>query len=217
MLTKKEWLTALTAREGQSRLAAFQKGRVAICGLGGLGSRVAELLTRAGVGYLRLVDFDRIEATNLNRQLFFMDQLGKYKADALGETLLRITPYVTLDIRKEKITPHTLPVLLGGVDVIVEALDLPGEKAMLTNGVREQFPDCAFVAASGMAGLGSGNALKIRKISRNFYLCGDGTNGVEEQDGLYGARVTLCAAQEALTVLQILCEETVRIVERGEE
>lgn len=217
MLDKKEWLDALAAREGKSRLAAFQNGRVAICGLGGLGSRVAELLTRAGVGYLRLVDFDRIEATNLNRQLFFMDQLEKYKADALAETLQRITPYVKLDVRKEKITSDTLPVLLGGMDVIVEAFDLPEEKAMLTNGVRELFPDCAFVAASGMAGLGSGNALKIRRVSCNFYLCGDGTSEIKEQNGLYGARVTLCAAQEALTVLQILCGETARILERGEE
>ncbi len=212
MLDKKAWMDALAAREGESRLAAFQKGRVAICGLGGLGSRVAELLTRAGVGYLRLIDFDCIEPTNLNRQLFFMDQLGKCKADALAETLQRITPHVTLDVQKEKITSDTLPVLLGGVDVIVEALDLPTEKAMLTNGVREHFSNCAYVAASGMAGLGSGNALKIRKISRNFYLCGDGSHGVEEQDGLYGARVTLCAAQEALTVLQILCGETARIL-----
>ena len=87
MLTKKEWLQALADREGWERLSKFQQGSVLICGLGGLGSRVAELLTRAGVGHLRLVDFDVLEATNLNRQLYGMAQLGEYKAKALEENL----------------------------------------------------------------------------------------------------------------------------------
>ena len=67
-ISKEAWLSALIERHGAARQEKFSRGRVAICGLGGLGSRVAELLTRAGVGYLRLIDFDRLEATNLNRQ-----------------------------------------------------------------------------------------------------------------------------------------------------
>ena len=84
-LSREEWLSALAERHGAVRQEKFSRGRVAICGLGGLGSRVAELLTRAGVGYLRLIDFDRLEATNLNRQWYFMEQLGRYKAEALAE------------------------------------------------------------------------------------------------------------------------------------
>ncbi|WP_303814901.1 sulfur carrier protein ThiS adenylyltransferase ThiF [Acidaminococcus timonensis] len=208
MLTKEEWTEALVSRHGKTRQEKFARGRVVICGLGGLGSRVAELLTRAGVGYLRLVDFDRLEPTNLNRQFYFADQLGQYKADALAENLKRISPYTELEIHKEKVTEENLPALLRGVDVIVEAFDAPAAKALLVNGARETSPSVPLVAASGMAGLSSGNSMEIRSLSPFFYLCGDGTTGIEAGDGLYGARVALCAAQEALVVLQLLAGKT---------
>lgn len=204
MLTKKEWLQALADREGWERLNKFQQGSVLICGLGGLGSRVAELLTRAGVGHLRLVDFDVLEATNLNRQLYGMAQLGEYKAKALEENLRWITPYVDLDVRVDKVRSENLPALVRGMDVVVEAFDNPAAKAMLVNFVRERYPRLPLVAASGMAGFGSGNDVQVRQLSRNFYLCGDRVTGLDKGDGLYGARVALCASQQALVVLQIL-------------
>lgn len=204
MLTKEEWTEALVSRHGATRQEQFARGRVVICGLGGLGSRVAELLTRAGVGYLRLVDFDKLEPTNLNRQFYFQDQLGRYKADALAENLRRISPYTELEIHKEKVTENNLPALLTGVDVIVEAFDAPAAKALLVNGARETSPSVPLVAASGMAGLGSGNSMEIHALSPFFYLCGDRKTGIEAGDGLYGARVAICAAQEALVVLQLL-------------
>jgi len=208
MLTKEEWTEALVSRHGKSRQERFARGRVVICGLGGLGSRVAELLTRAGVGYLRLVDFDKLEPTNLNRQFYFADQLGRYKADALAENLKRISPYTELEIHKENVTEQNLPALLRGVDVIVEAFDAPAAKALLVNGARETSPSVPLVAASGMAGLSSGNSMEIRSLSPFFYLCGDGTTGIEAGDGLYGARVAICAAQETLVVLQLLAGKT---------
>ena len=208
MLTKEEGTEALVSRHGKSRQERFARGRVVICGLGGLGSRVAELLTRAGVGYLRLVDFDKLEPTNLNRQFYFADQLGRYKADALAENLKRISPYTELEIHKENVTEQNLPALLRGVDVIVEAFDAPAAKALLVNGARETSPSVPLVAASGMAGLNSGNSMEIRSLSPFFYLCGDGTTGIEAGDGLYGARVAICAAQEALVVLQLLAGKT---------
>lgn len=208
MLTREEWLEALVSRHGAPRQEKFIRGRVVICGLGGLGSRVAELLTRAGVGYLRLVDFDRLEPTNLNRQFYFQDQLGDYKAEALAANLRRISPYTELELHTEKLTEDNLPALIEGVDVIVEAFDAPAAKALLVNGARETSPSVPLVAASGMAGLDSGNQLHIRSVSPGFYLCGDGTTGIEAGDGLYGARVALCAAQEALVVLQLLAGKT---------
>ena len=152
MLTKEEWLQALADREGWARLRKFQQGSVLICGLGGLGSRVAELLTRAGVGHLRLVDFDVLEATNLNRQLYGMEQLGQYKAKALKENLCWITPYMNLEVRVDKVTEDNLPDLVRDMDVVVEAFDNPAAKALLVNFVRERYPALPLVAASGMAG-----------------------------------------------------------------
>ena len=211
-ISKEAWLSALIERHGAARQEKFSRGRVAICGLGGLGSRVAELLTRAGVGYLRLIDFDRLEATNLNRQWYFMEQLGMYKAEALADNLRRITPYAELDVHTVRITEDNLASLLADVDVIVEAFDNATCKAMLVNGVREQFPRCHLVAASGMAGFASANAMRVRRLSENFYLCGDGRSAAEAGDGLYGARVNICSAQEALVVLQLLAGESVNIV-----
>lgn len=211
-ISKEAWLSALIERHGAARQENFSRGRVAICGLGGLGSRVAELLTRAGVGYLRLIDFDRLEATNLNRQWYFMEQLGRYKAEALADNLRRITPYAELDVHTVRITEDNLASLLADVDVIVEAFDNATCKAMLVNGVREQFPRCHLVAASGMAGFASANAMRVRRLSENFYLCGDGRSAADAGDGLYGARVNICSAQEALVVLQLLAGESVNIV-----
>lgn len=211
-ISKEAWLSALIERHGAARQEKFSRGRVAICGLGGLGSRVAELLTRAGVGYLRLIDFDRLEATNLNRQWYFMEQLGRYKAEALADNLRRITPYAELDVHTVRITEDNLASLLADVDVIVEAFDNATCKAMLVNGVREQFPRCHLVAASGMAGFASANAMRVRRLSENFYLCGDGRSATDAGDGLYGARVNICSAQEALVVLQLLAGESVNIV-----
>lgn len=211
-ISKEAWLSALIERHGAARQEKFSRGRVAICGLGGLGSRVAELLTRAGVGYLRLIDFDRLEATNLNRQWYFMEQLGRYKAEALADNLRRITPYAELDVHTVRITEDNLAILLADVDVIVEAFDNATCKAMLVNGVREQFPRCHLVAASGMAGFASANAMRVRRLSENFYLCGDGRSAADAGDGLYGARVNICSAQEALVVLQLLAGESVNIV-----
>ena len=211
-ISKEAWLSALIERHGAARQEKFSRGRVAICGLGGLGSRVAELLTRAGVGYLRLRDFDRLEATNLNRQWYFLEQLGRYKAEALADNLRRITPYAELDVHTVRITEDNLASLLADVDVIVEAFDNATCKAMLVNGVREQFPRCHLVAASGMAGFASANAMRVRRLSENFYLCGDGRSAADAGDGLYGARVNICSAQEALVVLQVLAGESVNIV-----
>ena len=211
-ISKEAWLSALIERHGAARQEKFSRGRVAICGLGGLGSRVAELLTRAGVGYLRLIDFDRLEATNLNRQWYFMEQLGRYKAEALADNLRRITPYAELDVHTVRITEDNLASLLADGDVIVEAFDDATCKAMLVNGVREQFPRCHLVAASGMAGFASANAMRVRRLSENFYLCGDGRSAADAGDGLYGARVNICSAQEALVVLQLLAGESVNIV-----
>ena len=211
-ISKEAWLSALIERHGAARQEKFSRGRVAICGRGRRGSRGAELLTRAGVGYLRLIDFDRLEATNLNRQWYFMEQLGRYKAEALADNLRRITPYAELDVHTVRITEDNLASLLADVDVIVEAFDNATCKAMLVNGVREQFPRCHLVAASGMAGFASANAMRVRRLSENFYLCGDGRSAADAGDGLYGARVNICSAQEALVVLQLLAGESVNIV-----
>ena len=74
---------ALVERHSEETQQKLEQGRVAIAGLGGLGSNVAIALTRIGVGHLHLSDSDRVDLTNLNRQQYFLDQVGRYKTEAL--------------------------------------------------------------------------------------------------------------------------------------
>ena len=74
--TREEMRRALEARHGAELQARFDAGRVAVCGLGGLGSNAAIALARAGVGHLHLIDFDRVDLSNLNRQQYKASQIG---------------------------------------------------------------------------------------------------------------------------------------------
>ena len=205
--TKEEWIKALTERHGKELHTAFSSATVAICGLGGLGSNIAIHLARAGIGKLILCDFDRVDITNLHRQQYKADQIGRYKTEALADNLREIAPYIELEIYTEHITEDNAVTLLSDADVICEAFDDAECKAMLTNTVLTEMRDTYLVAASGMAGLHDANRIKTRKVTSKFYLCGDGESDVADGIGLVAPRVALCAAHEAHTVLRILAKQ----------
>lgn len=201
---KDEWYAALEARHGKDRQKQFYHGTVAVCGLGGLGSNIAVSLARAGVGKLYLFDFDVVDLTNLHRQQYKVGQIGMNKTEALAENIREISPYTELEIHTLRIDEENAPELLQNADIVCEAFDDANAKAMLTNLVLEKMPDKYLVAASGMAGYGSANEIKTRKITDKFYLCGDGVSDIENGVGLVAPRVMLCAAHQAHTVLRIL-------------
>ena len=207
MISRDEWNEALIARHGQELHDRFSSATAAICGLGGLGSNIAIALARAGIGRLILVDFDRVDITNLHRQQYKAEQIGEYKTEALAANLLEISPYTEVKGATEKVTEDNLLELLEGADIVCEAFDNAEAKAMLVNGVLQKLPECYLVAASGMAGMGSPNRIETRRITDRFYLCGDGVSDVEETMGLVAPRVMLCAAHQAQTVLRILAGE----------
>ena len=205
--TKEEWNNALEERHGKELQQAFSTATVAICGLGGLGSNIAISLARAGIGKLILIDFDRVDITNLHRQQYKATQIGMYKTDALADNLREIAPYIQLETHTERITEENAVRLLNGSDIICEAFDDAECKAMLTNTVLSEFPNKYLVAASGMAGMGVTNSIKTRRITSRFYLCGDETSEVSCGIGLVAPRVALCAAHQAHTVLRILAKQ----------
>ncbi|HJC11104.1 MAG TPA: sulfur carrier protein ThiS adenylyltransferase ThiF [Candidatus Blautia merdigallinarum] len=202
--SREELQKALLSRCSQEDAAKLAKAKVAVAGLGGLGSNVALFLARAGVGHLQLIDFDKVDITNLNRQHYFIPHLGRYKTEALKEQLLDINPWLDIRTSCEKVTEENIPRLFQSADIICEAFDRPENKAMLVNGCLEEFPDKPLVCASGMAGWGKSNAIATRKVGRNFYICGDETSGIEEGEGLVAPRVALCAAHEANLILELL-------------
>ena len=191
----------LTAEQSQR----LQAAKVAIVGLGGLGSNVALWLARLGVGQLLLYDFDKVELSNLNRQYYFLEDVGQYKAIALLRHLKAVNPYGNYCSRVVRLTEDNLAELLSEAHIVCEALDKPEAKALLVNGVLESFPDKYLVSASGLAGFASSASMQVRQVTPHFYLCGDGISDMLQLP-LCGARVGLCAAQEALTIARIILQ-----------
>lgn len=116
-------------REEQHRLSC---SRVCIVGCGGLGGFLAECLGRLGVGHLTVVDGDRFEITNLNRQLLSAeDNLGLSKAEEAKKRLARINPSVHVTAVTEYLTRENAALLLQGHDLVLDALDSIPDRLML--------------------------------------------------------------------------------------
>ena len=205
--TKEEWNKALYERHGEDVQKKFSAATIALCGLGGLGSNIAISLARAGIGKLILIDFDQVDITNLHRQQYKANQIDMDKTDALSENLKEIAPYIGIESHTVRITEDNAVDLLKDADIICEAFDNAECKAMLTNLILETMPNKFLVVASGMAGFGSANSIRTRKITSRFYLCGDEESDVQSEGSLVSSRVMLCAAHQAHTVLRILAEQ----------
>lgn len=205
--TKEEMYRALEERHGAELQKKLTAASVAVCGLGGLGSNIAIALARAGVGRLHIIDFDRVDISNLNRQQYYPEQLGLYKAEALYDTLSRIAPYCGIRRESVKLTEKNIPELLADADIICEAFDAADQKAMLVNTVLEKMPEKYLVSGSGMAGIAPSNTISTRRVTKRFYLCGDGVSDVADGMGLVASRVLVCAGHQAHAVIRIIAEE----------
>lgn len=207
--SREELQKALLSRCTREEVEKLSESRVAVAGLGGLGSNTAVFLARAGIGHLHLIDFDKVDITNLNRQHYFISHLGRYKTEALKEQLLQINPWLDIETSCEVVREENVLRLFQNEDIICEAFDCPENKAMLVNSCLELFPEKILVCASGMAGWGRSNDIITRQVGRNFYLCGDDTSGIENGEGLIAPRVALCAAHEANLIIELILK-TVR-------
>lgn len=204
MLSKEQMEALLCERHTEKVHNQIKNGRVAVAGLGGLGSHIAVELARAGVGHLHLIDFDVVEPSNLNRQMYKMSQLGQKKTEALQKEIYEINPYLDVHIDTIRVTKENVGHLFAEEDIVCEAFDNAEAKAMLVNYLLENRKDVKIVAASGMAGYESSNVIHTRKISKNFYLCGDEKNGLESGMCLMAPRVSICAAHQANMVIRLL-------------
>lgn len=205
--TMEEMRNALDNRNGKTLQDKFASSTVAICGLGGLGSNIAVALARTGVGRLILIDFDKVDISNLHRQQYKASQIGVFKTEALAANLKEIAPYLSVITHTRQIDENNFNELLCNADIICEAFDGAEAKAMLVNSVLKKLPERYLIAASGMAGIDSSNVVKTRRITDHFYLCGDEASDVEDNIGLMSSRVMLCAAHQAHMALRILAEK----------
>ena len=184
----------------------LKKAKVCILGLGGLGSNVAVLLARSGIGYLKLVDFDIVEASNLNRQQYRISHIGLKKTEAMKTIIKEINPFVEVETLDIKVDRKNIYSIIGDIEIVVEAFDSAETKAMTIEELLIN-KNKIVVSASGMAGLGSANEIVTRKIKDNFYLIGDNYSDYEEYSGIMSARVMLCAAHQANIVLRLILGE----------
>lgn len=183
---------------------------IGIAGAGGLGSNCAAALVRAGVGKLVVADFDVVSESNLNRQFYFADQVGMKKVEALYDNLKRIRPHIALSIHPLRVTPLNMGLLFAGCEVVVEAFDDAEEKAWFIEEMHGQMPDIPLVAASGMAGYGRLEALRVVRQG-NLTVCGDGATAVSEDTPPLAPRVGIVACMQADAVLERLQQLPVRI------
>lgn len=182
------------------------KFRVGIAGAGGLGSNCAVALARCGVGTLVISDFDVIEEPNLNRQYYFINQVGMMKTEALKETIALINPEVTVIIHQKRLSRNNIPQIFAGCNVIVEAFDVTEMKEMLIETVQLKMPGVPVIIGSGMAGWGKSDTIRYRKIDNSLHVCGDESSEVSENLPAMAPRVAMVANMQANVVIEILME-----------
>lgn len=185
----------------------LRNASVAIAGLGGLGSNIAVMLARSGIGHMLLVDFDTVDTTNLNRQAYSISQLGLKKTDAIRSVLADINPYLDVETQCLKVTPQNAAQVFQSYPILCEAFDQPDQKAMLIASILRGCPNTIIVSGNGMAGYGPSNDIKTTQPMKRLYICGDSTTDVEVGIGLMAPRVAICAGHQANKVIQLILEK----------
>ncbi len=174
-----------------------------IAGCGGLGSNCAMALARCGIGKIIIADFDTIDHSNLNRQYFFLDQLGKKKVLALEENIKKVVPSCVVEPHDIKLEPVDVLRLFGNCDVIIEAFDSSSEKAMIIETVLAEYPDIPIISGLGLAGYGNTNDISVEKHG-NLYICGDRRSEVDEDNPPLAPRVNIVANMQANVAIDLL-------------
>lgn len=207
MPAEEELEALMAARHTPGVHARLKEASVGIAGVGGLGSAVAVALARVGVGRLVIADFDVIEPSNLNRQQYFIDQLGRFKVDAMAENLQRINPYTRVEQHRVMLSPGNIPGIFAGCTIVIEAFDRADMKAMLVDTVLERLPAVTVIAASGLAGYGPNGLIATRRIARRLFLVGDEVSEARPGSGLMAPRVGIAASHQANQAVRIILGE----------
>ncbi len=182
--------------------AILESKSVGIAGAGGLGSNVAVSLARAGISKLMVVDFDIVEKSNLNRQYYFLSQIGKEKILALKENIENINPNIRCDFHNIKLEKGSMWKPFQKVDIVVEALDTAETKTQFIEEVLKYLPNKPLIAASGVAGVGNSDRIHTKKNGNLYLVCDDEAKSSEE-DVLLAPKVCLMANWQANIVLEL--------------
>ncbi len=207
-LPKREHLEyLLNCRQGITITNVLKNSKVVICGCGGLGSNVAVSLARSGIGYIKLIDFDVVEPSNINRQCYFINQIGEYKTNALKNIITEINPYINVDVSNILLDESNIIDEVGGFQVILECFDNVKSKLMLIEKCTAMLSNSFIIGASGVAGYFDTDIIKIKKLGVNALIVGDFENEAGENIPLMAPRVAVAAAIQANETLKYLLKD----------
>ncbi|MBN1576107.1 MAG: sulfur carrier protein ThiS adenylyltransferase ThiF [Chitinispirillaceae bacterium] len=178
---------------------SLQRITVGIAGAGGIGSNCAIMLVRSGFSGLVIADFDRVTASNLNRQAYSIDHIGRVKVECLREVCAAINPAAAIAAYPVRIDPATIHDIFDGCDAVIEAFDDPAGKALLFGEYLHSGK--LLVGVSGIAGIGESDRIVVRKIGERCYIVGDAVSAVSETLRPHAPRVMVAAAKMADIVL----------------
>ena len=192
------WNEVLESYLDAGQISALQGAVVGIAGAGGLGSNCAMLLARVGVGTLVIADHDRVSVSNLNRQFYLPNDVGRFKVEALAERLQAINPWVVVHTQAVMMQAENLLDIFATCPIVVEAVDVALSKQIILENLSRA--GRFVVSASGMAGWG-GPPMQRRALGQQAVIVGDGQYDVGPGLPPLAPRVMIAAAMQANEVL----------------
>ncbi len=158
-----EWQMRTALLMGDEALERLSRSTVAVVGVGGVGAYAAEMITRAGVGHLILLDCDVVSPSDKNRQMLALDSnMGRVKVEVISERLRDITPEIQIDVIADYLTEENVPQMLGGykIDYLVDAIDTLAPKlALIEYCVKSGIPHVSSMGAGAKY-----DATKVRLV-----------------------------------------------------
>lgn len=156
-MTKDERIrySRLTAIEGigDEGIERLKDATVLVAGCGALGSMAAIQLAASGVGHLRIVDFDTIDLSNLQRQFFFKtEETGRSKVSILSKRISELNPNVRIELCEDILSKNNALTLMSGCDFVVEATDNPTSMSLIDSTCNEAGINCVLAGVSGFSG-----------------------------------------------------------------
>jgi len=195
----------ITERNSANIKEKVKQAVIGIAGCGGLGSNAAIALARIGVKKLVITDFDKVEPSNLNRQQFFISDIGKNKTDALALFIKKVNPFVVVEKHVIKLSLKNIFDVYKDCPIIIEAFDKVSEKSMIVEAFDDKrFKNKFLITASGLAGFSSSNRIKTTRLSNNIFLCGDNKNEGNKKNGLMAPRVIIAAGHQANIAVNLI-------------
>ena len=204
---EQEFISEFTSKNSPKISQKIKTVTIGIAGCGGLGSNAAIALARTGIMNFVIVDYDKVEVSNLNRQQYSLNDVDKFKVDSLERILKSINPYIEIEKHRIKLNGINVYKVFEKCKIILEAFDTVSSKTMIIKAfANEKFKDRYLIAGSGVAGFDSANKIKTRKISQNIFVCGDNKTEPLESNGLMAPRVMITAGHQANAALRIIAK-----------